>query len=433
MAKATTTQILTTIKEWVLGRIAEIAAVIPSQASSTNQLADKAFVNSSIATATATFRGTYNLVSDLSLTTSATQQQIAAALATKMAALSIMPDANDYAFVQIPAAVLTPTVIARVDRYKFNGSAWAYEYSLNNSGFTAEQWAAINSGITAESWDVTPEFVDEDPSETELFDQYAALLQQLHQGIIDAQNAKADYVGDDNYVYRWNAVAGEYQRTNLYVKGDPGVTDYTQLDNTPTKLSDFTDDLGSSPAHTHQQYALDADLKAVAKSGSYNDLTNKPDFSPYTLFNVLGFSEFDPAESYSMEYRGLDGDVVFKDSKLWMFIANHTAGDPWDDEEVREFGIKELLDYISTKLTTKADTVDEDGYTLIREGYTLEKINGGLQFNYGEKYHVRITGNDIVVQYQSDIPERSYEYSVLSLLQANTPEMVEDNSDTWPF
>lgn len=150
MAKATTTQILTTIKEWVLGRIAEIAAVIPSQASSSNQLADKAFVNSSIATATATFRGTYNLVSDLSLTTSATQQQIAAALATKMTALSIVPDANDYAFVQVPAADATPTVIARVDRYKFNGSAWAYEYSLNNSGFTAAQWAAINSGATLE-------------------------------------------------------------------------------------------------------------------------------------------------------------------------------------------------------------------------------------------------------------------------------------------
>jgi hypothetical protein len=105
-------------------------------------------VNSSIATATATFRGTYNLVSDLSLTTSATQQQIAAALATKMTALSITPDNQDYAFVQIPTADATPTEIARIDRYKFNGSSWGFEYSLNNSGFTAAQWAAINSNLT---------------------------------------------------------------------------------------------------------------------------------------------------------------------------------------------------------------------------------------------------------------------------------------------
>lgn len=266
MAKATTTQILTTIKEWVLGKLADVWALIPSQASSSNQLADKAFVNSSIATATATFRGTYNLVSDLSLTTSATQQQIAAALTTKMAALSITPDTNDYAFVQIPAADATPTVIARVDRYKYNGSAWAYEYSLNNSGFTAAQWAAINSGITAETWADTPEAVVDSESQQEFIDVYQQALQQLYQGIIDAQNAKADYVGDDNYVYRWNATVGQYQRTNLYVKGDPGVTDYTQLENKPTKLSQFQDDLGKNPTHDHA---------SLVNNGSYNSTTKK--------------------------------------------------------------------------------------------------------------------------------------------------------------
>ena len=129
--------------------IAAIEQKIPAQASSSNQLADKGFVNSSIATATATYRGSYNLVSDLSLTVSATQQQIADALATKMAALSITPDNNDYCFVQIPTADATPTEIARIDRYKYDGTAWAYEYSLNNSSFTAAQWAAINSGITS--------------------------------------------------------------------------------------------------------------------------------------------------------------------------------------------------------------------------------------------------------------------------------------------
>ena len=129
--------------------ISAIEQKIPAQASSSNQLADKDFVNSSIATATATYRGSYNLVSDLSLTVSATQQQITDALATKMAALSITPDNNDYCFVQIPTADATPTEIARIDRYKYDGTAWAYEYSLNNSSFTAEQWAAINSSITS--------------------------------------------------------------------------------------------------------------------------------------------------------------------------------------------------------------------------------------------------------------------------------------------
>ena len=122
-----------------------IEAKIPAAASSQNQLADKTFVNQSIATATATYRGAYNLVSDLSLTTAATEHQIAAALAGEIATA----DNNDYCFVQIPTSDATPTVIARVDRYKYDGTDWSFEYSLNNSGFTAAQWEALNSGITS--------------------------------------------------------------------------------------------------------------------------------------------------------------------------------------------------------------------------------------------------------------------------------------------
>ena len=49
----------------------------------------------------------------------------------------------------VPTADDTPTEIARIDRYKHNGTAWALEYTLNNSGFTAAEWAAIQSGITS--------------------------------------------------------------------------------------------------------------------------------------------------------------------------------------------------------------------------------------------------------------------------------------------
>ena len=122
-----------------------IEGKIPAAASDENQLADKNFVNSSIATATATYRGAYNLVSDLSLTVDATYEQIAAALANEISTA----DNNDYCFVQIPTSSETPTQIASIERYKFNSSAWSYEYTLNNSGFTADQWAALNSGITS--------------------------------------------------------------------------------------------------------------------------------------------------------------------------------------------------------------------------------------------------------------------------------------------
>ena len=146
MALMTITQFMTGIKNWVLGKIENITALIPSQATSSNQLADKAFVNSSIATATATFRGTYNVVSDLSLSYNATHAQIQTALGSAISTA----DNNDYAFVQIPTADATPTQIAKTEKYKFNGTVWAFEYELNSSGFTASQWAAINSGATLE-------------------------------------------------------------------------------------------------------------------------------------------------------------------------------------------------------------------------------------------------------------------------------------------
>lgn len=130
------------------GRVTTIEGLIPSQASATNQLGDKAFINSSIATATASFMGTYDVVDDLELTISATHAQIEAALKTKIASKN--PDNNDYAFVSFPDPVEAGQ-ITKFERYKYtdSDSAWHYEFVLNNSSFTAAQWAAINSGITA--------------------------------------------------------------------------------------------------------------------------------------------------------------------------------------------------------------------------------------------------------------------------------------------
>lgn len=106
-----------------------INSLIPAQANTGNQLADKDFVNSSIATNTAYYIGTYDTLDALKAQTDYPVTN------------------NDYAFV-------TRTDSAGnvlYDRYKYNGEAqeWLFEYSLNNTGFTAQQAAAINSGITA--------------------------------------------------------------------------------------------------------------------------------------------------------------------------------------------------------------------------------------------------------------------------------------------
>lgn len=120
----------------VQDEVDKINAKIPTQASSTNQLADKEFVNSSIATATATFRGTVDTVAKLKALTG---------------------DLNDYAYLKITDS--TTGLVKQYDRYKYTEKSststttgnWEYEYTLNNSSFTEAQWKAIISGVTSET------------------------------------------------------------------------------------------------------------------------------------------------------------------------------------------------------------------------------------------------------------------------------------------
>lgn len=86
------------------------------------------FVNSSIETSTAEFKGTFE-----------TRSQLDATVGNK----------NDYAFLIVKN---DDQSVNHYERYKWvdnvsSGSHWVYEYSLNNSSFTSEQWAAINSGV----------------------------------------------------------------------------------------------------------------------------------------------------------------------------------------------------------------------------------------------------------------------------------------------
>lgn len=97
--------------------------------SSVNPVQNKAiysFVNSSVSTNTANFIGTFNSVEALS-------------------AYSGEVTNNDYAFV-IGVDSDGNTVY---NRYKYKESTWAFEYTLNNSSFTANQWATIQSGLTS--------------------------------------------------------------------------------------------------------------------------------------------------------------------------------------------------------------------------------------------------------------------------------------------
>lgn len=117
-----------------------IAKIVPNTASETNKLADKNFVNSTVGTNTANY--IYK--------TESGGEKVPFSSVAELEAYAGTVTNNDYAFV----TGIDENGNAYYDRYKAdvnNGVVtWAKEYRLNNSSFTAEQWAAIQSGITAE-------------------------------------------------------------------------------------------------------------------------------------------------------------------------------------------------------------------------------------------------------------------------------------------
>lgn len=162
--------------------ITNINGKIPEQASAVNQLADKNFVNSSIATNTANFIGTFNSIEELE-------------------AYSGTLTNNDYAFVATTDSVGNTLY----DRYKWNGSEWLFEYELNNSSFTANQWASINSGIT---------------------DTLTAQITTNQNSITNIQN---------NYVPKTRTINGKALNTNITLNA----SDVNALANTTT-INDLT-------------------------------------------------------------------------------------------------------------------------------------------------------------------------------------------------
>lgn len=122
--------------------VSEIQMVIPATANPENQLADQGFVNSSIQTATAYFRGDWATWADVP-----SDPELYPVDATG----NRTPTTNDYLVV-----IADEQTNGGTWRYKYTGlwaeqgkSGWQAEYQVNETPFTAAQNAALNSGVTA--------------------------------------------------------------------------------------------------------------------------------------------------------------------------------------------------------------------------------------------------------------------------------------------
>lgn len=125
------------------GDINGIQDMIPAQASDTNQLADKNFVNSSINTMAAN-RVTY----DAAGSGFPTKADLTAATVFYHGGAAYTPTAHDYCIVLADESAPAPFTGGQT-RYEYDGAVWAYVYGINEEPFTASETAALESGVTA--------------------------------------------------------------------------------------------------------------------------------------------------------------------------------------------------------------------------------------------------------------------------------------------
>lgn len=437
----------------VQSALALINALIPAQASAENQLADKNFVNSSIASNTANFIGTFESVTELrSYTGTVTNNDYAFVRNTvvqynggdfpNVTALNnydkTLLTNGDYAWVVNTedntkfdlyrfdiveqAWLLRATKIdksldvlnAVFNRYKatVSGSTvtWAYEYTLNNSSFTAEQWATINSGLTSTS-------------------------------ISDAINALdvAQSGGNGKYIKAISEADGKISATEGTI--DSSVTSgssnpvtggavYTGLDGKVDKVNgkglstnDFTDTLKNkldgieAGAQVNSVTGVKGNSESTYRTGDVNitksniglgNVANTGDsatpvsggttkFTTGGAYNLLLnlASAFDTATDYTV------GSYVIYNGSLYKCIANHTAG-AWDSTHFTVVNVGDEIEQLNEVMASlPTDAVLHYSFDEVPDypdgNADARFLNGNTYGLQSTNYQFRINNNDATI------------------------------------
>lgn len=160
-------------------RISGIEGKIPNQASASNQLADKDFVNSSINSSAAFYRGSFNTKADLDVWQTANPS---------------VASNNDYAYVQADE-----THSNEAWRYIFvkegaEQGQWQAQFRVNEAPLTSEQVAALNSGATKDLIDSIPHKLPINTEQTNFDEVYVKTAQGTQDSLPISKGADDDTI-----------------------------------------------------------------------------------------------------------------------------------------------------------------------------------------------------------------------------------------------
>ena len=387
-----------------------INSKIPAQASSTNQLADRDFVNSSVATNTADFIDTFASVSELESYTGTVTNNDYAFVVNRV----VTDNGNDWStFTSLDGydkSLLTNFDYAWVingvnfDLYRFdilqqawdlraeniekddvslnitynrykatvvsNVVSWKWEYSLNNSSFTAEQWAAINSGatqdniaqinvnagnITTLSQTKQDNITSSNMLDADLVDDSTSTNKFVTSADITNWNAKQNAISDLETI-RSGAAKGassvqsvtqgtangtiNVDGSDVPVKGlgSAAYTNSTSYDEAgsasqaETNAKNYADSLSTNYATAAQGTKADtaiqpSDLATVATSGSYTDLNNQPTIGNATLTIQKNGTTVDTFTANSIVDKTVNIEVPTNNNQLTNGAGYQTASD----------------------------------------------------------------------------------------------------------
>lgn len=357
----------------------EIENLIPAQASATNQLADKDFVNSSIATATAEFVGTFNSLTELQATTKTY-------------------DNNDYAFV-----VGEDENGSNYSRYKWNGSEWVFEYTLNNSSFTSEQWKAINSNVTDEWRQSVNTSISNKADKTHTHDDFA-----LKANLTNWNIANANYTGNPNdcAIGQWYSINTNSYSTNMpEINGWAAIITFAANNNASYKKQIcfysngarlFTRSCIGGTWGTWKKVVQQDDLSSYATKTELNgntgltkstevDLSDKTTSNFYPVIitgrNRTSFKEV------MITSEGGNAAVAYNQNRIHFTISN----DGWNDTP-KSFFIKEYACYTGTEIT-----IGCIGYGNKASQKACVWLRGGKKYTvYTRDCTVSSTGADVI-------------------------------------
>jgi len=167
---------------------------------------------------------------------------------------------------------------------------------------------------------------------------FASMEQEVETAITDAntaaRNAKADYIGEDSYVYHWSIDEQRYIKTDIYVRGKDGKSAYEQAQE-------------GGYEGTEEDF-----MEMLAKCAEYGGILIGADsIKTFEELNVQNI----PAGTFCM-YQG----------KLYRFTIEHEANTEWNPAQVYETNLfKEIDNMIKSDYEEVIITLQtEDGVPL---------------------------------------------------------------------